>query len=144
MTEIISVMDNLIRRVKRLADFSDIRFIKAYSNHSARRAPSGKTVFVELVSIERRREFFGGMFKSRAKAFLGVAGFNLRLSCGMSGSGEDLGLTALRLVEKLRDEDCERYIEDYSIGKIHYDRDLGTIYRNIHLKLAFVYSGGSL
>ena len=144
MTEIISVMDNLIRRVKRSADFSELKFIKAYSNHSVQRAPGGKTVFVEVMSVERRREFFGGMFKSRTKAFSGVAGFNLRLSCGISGSGEELGLIALRLVEKLRDEDAERYIEDFSIGKLHYDRDLGTIYRNIHLKLAFVYSGGIL
>ena len=144
MTEITEVMDNLIRRVKRDADFTDLKFVKAYSTRGAQRAPGGKTVYVELSYVEKRREFFGGLFNGRTKAFTGVAGFRLRLSCGISGSGDELGTSALKLAEELRKADSEKYIEDFTIGPVEYNRNLGTIYRDIQIKLGFVSSGGGL
>ncbi|MCH5299570.1 MAG: hypothetical protein J1E96_07400 [Ruminococcus sp.] len=131
MTELYKITDNLIRLVKQDARLRDVRFEKAYRKAQAHRPVSGFLGVVNFRKVECEMSAEGDIYKTELEIIL-----------YSSESGEELGVTALNLIDALRAADTDGFIANVTVGAIDYDSNNGAIYRSINAQLSTIYNDG--
>lgn len=123
MTELESIITELIKAVKQNEAFSDIRFVNAYNKKPAEKPVTGCIAVVEMAGINN-----------------GVK-LNVRLIGGSDISGAQLGYTAVELAAAINEADIDKVIDSVYLSETGYDNKISAFYRDIKLSLNPVAAG---
>lgn len=125
MTQIKSIADNLIQSAKSELNSDNIRFVKAYNNHTAEKPVSGILAVFEIRSVEQNV----GESDENSK-------LNARLFAGQNVTGDELCAAALGLAESLKTVDENGCIKKLTVSEAAYDKNVGALYRDVKLTVS--------
>lgn len=131
MTELYKMTDNLIRLAKQDKRLRAVRFEKAYRKAPAQRPVSGFLGVVNFRKVECEMSAEGEIYKT-----------GLEIILYSNESGEELGVTALNLIDALLAADKDGFIASITVGAIDYDANTGAICRSVNAQLSTIYTDG--
>lgn len=134
-------LDSIVRNLKAFPEFSQVRFVRGYTDKLTETPVSGFLAVAGVKSTEPAESYLGGLIAPLRRGRLIRAEAEIRVYAPKSQNGSGLSELAGEMLYRLEDADEESIVTAARAGAIEFDTNVSAVFRRLSFNIEYVEGG---